>query len=138
MGMYTEILFRAEMVQDWAEDPKVKLAIETLSGSDYPYVEDGQRHLLPDHPFFDCPRWQSISRCESYYFPLGNHNGWVYDFQGGYYWSFRANLKNYDGEIAQFFDWIDPYLRGLKGEFIGYSLYEEGDSPTLYFKGGAK
>ena len=136
MGMYTEILFRAEMVQNWAEDPKVKMAIETLSVVESPYIEDGQRSLLPDHPFFDCHRWQLLSRCDSYYFPFGNHNNWVHDHQGGYYWSFRANLKNYDDEIAQFFDWIDPYLREPEGEFLGYSLYEEDNSPSLYFKGG--
>ena len=138
MGMYTEILFRAEMVQNWSEDPKVKLAIDTLSKSYSPYIEDDQRHLLPSHPLFDCDRWQSLSRCGSYYFPLGNHNEWVPDFQGGYYWSFRANLKNYSGEIEHFFDWVDPYLRELTGGFIGYSLYEEGNSPTMYFKGGVK
>ena len=136
MGMYTEILFRAEMVPNWAEDPKVKFAIETLSSEHNPYLEDGHRNLLPDHELFDCDRWQSLSWGGSYYFPHGNHNEWVHDSQGGYYWSFRANLKNYSDEIDKFFDWIDPYVREAQGAFLGYSLYEEGDAPVLRFKKG--
>ena len=136
MGMYTEILFRAEMVPNWAEDPKVKLALRTLSLEDHVYLEDEHRNLLPDHELFDCDRWQSLSWCSSYYFPQGNHNEWVRDSQGGYYWSFRANLKNYSDEIDKFFDWIDPYIYETEGTFLGYSLYEQEEIPTPRFKKG--
>ena len=135
MGMYTDILFRAEIKPDWADDPKVKLAFETLSLDMSPRVDDRDRHLLPGHEFFDCDRWQSLSWCSSYYFPASNHNVWEHEEPTGLTsWSFRANLKNYDDEIAKFFDWVDPYVNGADGDFLGYSLYEEGNTPTLYFK----
>lgn len=54
-------------------------------------------------------------------------------------WAFmlHANLKNYDGEIAKFFDWIDPYVEGSEGDYMGYSLYEEtepNEPPRSFFK----
>ncbi|MET4703074.1 hypothetical protein [Frigoribacterium sp. UYMn621] len=133
MGMYTEINFRAEMVPEWANDPKVGMAFTALrEGSGY----GTPREILPEHEFFDCDRWASVASCGSYYFPLGNHNEWVHDYQGGYYWSFRANLKNYDDEINKFFDWVDPYIREGEGTFLGYSLYEQGNQPIHFFKKG--
>jgi hypothetical protein len=50
---------------------------------------------------------------------------------------FHANLKNYDDEIAKFFDWIDQYVEGSEGDFLGYSLYEETEPeqpPWCFFK----
>ena len=136
MGMYTEILFRAEMVPNWDEDEKVRRAVSIMRNT---YTEEPpERELLPDHPLFDCPRWALLATCNSYYFPLANHEVWEDDYQGGKYWSFRANIKNYDGEIGKFFDWIDPYIRDSGGEFVGYELYEEDTTPTLHFKGGPR
>jgi hypothetical protein len=46
----------------------------------------------------------------------------------------EANLKNYDGEIEAFLDYIKPYL--VKTEYpklIGYFIYEEEYLPTLIY-----
>ena len=49
---------------------------------------------------------------------------------------FRHSLKNYNSEIELFFDWVTQHVRygggGGSRDFIGYSLYEEGE-PILYF-----
>lgn len=133
MGMYTEIFFRVELQSSWAEDVRVKNAIAAIRGDTPSYL---QRADLPEHEFFDSHRWSMISTGSSYYFPFANHDVWEEDpNQKGIYWSFRANLKNYDGEISKFFDWIDPYIYGNKGEFIGYELYEDADVPSLRFHG---
>lgn len=41
-------------------------------------------------------------------------------------------LKNYDSEIEEFLDWLEPYI-GTEG-FIGYMRYEEWEDPTLHMK----
>lgn len=54
----------------------------------------------------------------------------------GLYVSFRSSLKNYDGEIEAFFDWVTPHVvnSGAPGRvFIGYSLSEDATEPTLYY-----
>ena len=46
----------------------------------------------------------------------------------------RNDLKNYDDEIEKFFDWLNTLNFGCEGDFIGYSLYEEENTPTIYNK----
>jgi hypothetical protein len=125
MGMYTEIFFRAEVDEEAYE------AIQAIHNND--------AHPWPDHPFFNCARFDMVTRCSSYYFPGANHyTAEVDDTYTGrtYYVSFRANLKNYDDEIAKFFDWVTPHCRDRVYEktFIGYSQYEEDDEPKLFYK----
>jgi hypothetical protein len=121
MGMYTEIFFRAEVDEEAAQ------IIKKLGRED---VWD-----WPDHEFFRAPRFTMVTSCSSYYFPQANHFVVEYDdIAKAWSVSFRANLKNYDNEIEKFFDWVDPHVRMGDGEFIGYSLYEEDEAPTLRFK----
>lgn len=47
----------------------------------------------------------------------------------------KGDLKNYNGEIQAFFDWIKPYVHGCKGDFIGYYKSEDYQSPTLVYLG---
>lgn len=44
---------------------------------------------------------------------------------GPWYLHARTYIKNYNAELEQFFNWIGPYLRTQKGEFIGYSVHDE-------------
>jgi hypothetical protein len=123
MGMYTEVFFRAEVSEE---------AARILH-----HIHDGTDFVAPNHVFFTLPRFTSVVRGTSFYFPGANH--FVVDEsqnEAGVCVSFRSNLKNYDGEIEAFFDWIDPHVVGFGGEFIGYSLYEESDTPTLFHKKG--
>ena len=123
MGMYTEIFFRAEV------DAEVVAVINTLN--DYGKTD------WPDHEFFRCPRFRGIAHGGSYCFPQANHCFVEYDEHvKAFFVSFRANLKNYDDEIEKFFDWVSPHVGGEPGDFIGYSLYEEAETPTLHYKAG--
>ena len=123
MGMYTEVFFRAEVSEDAAA------ILEAM--------HQGEQFVVPDHEFFRTPRFDSLTNCGSYYFPGADH--FVAEkraFDKGWCVSFRSNLKNYNGEIGKFFDWVDPYVIAAPGEFIGYSLYEESETPTLFHKKG--
>ena len=120
MGMYTEIFFRAEVDE---------YAFTTLRS-----LSEGRRPGDDPHPLWLDDRCESLPRGGSCYFPSANHFAAEReDFGFGppsFHASFRGNLKNYDGTIEAFFDWVAPHLadRG----FVGYSLYEEDDRPTAY------
>lgn len=89
----------------------------------------------PDHPLFDCKRWQWLGTCSSAYFPAGARSSLsTADQWSGPVLVMFANLKNYDDEIAKFFDWIDPYLCTPPGGFVGYSLFEYDTTPVIYHK----
>jgi hypothetical protein len=93
---------------------------------------------LPDHAFFKCPRWSLIGICSSFYHhPKAMSDYWTGhgddDDRGGYIFS-RSDLKNYDGEIDHFLDWVMPYIDETEGHCIGWEWYEEDESPTLLFK----
>lgn len=123
MGMYTEVFFRA-YVDEAAADVLQRL-------------RNGKLASAPDHPFFSTERCSAVVNGGSSYFPDANHFVVTGPALGGQFSvSFRANLKNYDDEIGKFFDWVQPHVFGFEGDFIGYTLYEEDDVPTLIYKIG--
>jgi hypothetical protein len=128
MGMYTEIFMRGELRGD--------LPAETMSMLRYLAGEkDGEVPPLPDHPFFQCDRWDYIGTMNSAYFPFESRSAVVKSgWHTGHDIVIHSQLKNYDGEIEKFFDWIDPLLHMGEGAFLGYSLYEEAERPTIYQK----
>lgn len=124
MGMYTEFYFRAFLKEeaselaDWLESEKPWEGVK-----------------FDDHEFFSCARWVSI-------FCSG---GAVYQhshpkifrrvpYSGECELFIHSSLKNYCSEIDQFLDWIRPFVSDRYGDmFLGYTLYEEDDVPTLHF-----
>jgi len=131
VGMYTEIFFRATLVRDIPNE--VLAPIRAMLGQVEVDPDD-----LPDHPLFECPRWDMLACSSSYYFPDHTPSGLsMDDIRKAWSLYLNADLKNYDDEIAKFFNWIDPYIDAAPGEFLGYSLYEDVDPetpPTPYFK----
>lgn len=130
MGMYTEIYARGTLKKDTpAEVVEVLLA-----------MAGGHRNAdaaLPEHELFKCPRWEVLGCGASAYFPATVSKVYRDDYSKNWAFLFHANLKNYDGEIAKFFDWIDQHVEGIEGEYLGYSMYEEtepGQPPTSFFK----
>ena len=127
MGMYTELHFNAELKQDTPEE-----VIAILDG-----MVSAKEHTsgtLPSHPLFDTPRWEYMLRCDSYYFDADTHSTLRYDdITKSYYLCIRCNLKNYDGEIEKFIDWIKPYCDKYPGDFLGFYRYEETETPTLVY-----
>lgn len=131
MGMYTEIFFRATLIKDIPDE--VLAPIRAMLGQIEVDPDD-----LPDHPLFECPRWDMLGQGSSYYFPQHAASGVTHDeIRKAYGLALNADIKNYHEEIAKFFDWIDPYVDAAPGEFLGYELYEDvepGTPPASYFK----
>lgn len=130
MGMYTEIYVKIEFKSNLPEE--VVTALQWLNGDSEGEV------VLPDHPFFKLPRAGMVLSCSSYYHqPRATCNLWFDEIGNSWYLCSRADLKNYDGEIDAFFDWVKPYAASSAGRtFIGYYLYEEDDEPTLVYVEG--
>jgi len=121
MGMYTEIFFRAEVDE---------YAFNIIRSA----IDEGRLPADDGHPFFTKPRAEMVFTGGGAYFPGARHS--IAEHEGyhqAYYVSFRADLKNYDGEIEAFFDWVTPHVAEHHRGFIGYSLYEEFETPTLYY-----
>ena len=126
MGMYTEFHYNAELKQDIPEE--VRAVLEFMVGN------LDQEPSTPDHPLFaEGTRWRFMLRCDSYYFDADTHSTLRDDRQGGSYLCIRCNLQNYADEIEKFCDWVRPYIDKFEGEFLGFSRYEETETPTLIF-----
>lgn len=131
MGMYTEVFFREEITNEAAR------VVEAIRQGVTP--EGG----YPDHELFRTSRFSMLFGGGSAYFPGESEYRLTPAVEDEYarygpdadQWSIlslRTSLKNYDGEIEKFFDWIGPHTRADAGGFLGYSLYEEDDTPTLF------
>jgi hypothetical protein len=128
MGMYTELNCAFELMKD---TPDAVIAI-------LKHMLDQRNPLparMPSHPFFRTERWDMIFTCSSYYFAAcrAQTDMWLDEVDRRYHVMIRANLKNYDGEIGKFIDWITSYIDALEGDFIGYSRYEDTETPTLIY-----
>ena len=126
MGMYTEIVANFALKENVPSE--VITILQYLVGD-----QENRPTKLPDHDFFKCNRWAATLMMSSYYFmPISNSILHHDEPNSTWYLSSRSDLKNYDGEIEKFFDWIDPYVDALNGEFLGYSRYEESLEPILF------
>lgn len=130
MGMYTEIYLKVSLKHDTPEEV-INILKHMVDDEDYTYIEVDAK--LPKHPLFNTHRWDFMLCCSSYYhIPFSTMELRYDEISKSYYLTGRADLKNYDGEIDKFFDWIRPYCE-YPDEFIGYSLYEEDKKPKLYY-----
>lgn len=130
MGMYTEIYARGTLRKSTPQG--VVDILKRMAGHASP--EDMP---LPDHELFKTYRWDVLGCGASAYFPATLSSVYQDDYSKNWAFMLHANLKNYDGEIGKFFDWIDQYVEGGEGEYLGYSMYEEtepGEAPQSYFK----
>jgi hypothetical protein len=130
MGMYTELRFAAKLKKD---TPKQVIHILTK-------MADGQKLgglETPSHPLFGTSRWEGMLVTDSYYFSADTQSTIRYDqTAGAYYLTIQCNLKNYDGEIEKFVEWVMPYVDATEGEHLGHTRYESNDIPDmLYAKG---
>ena len=118
MGMYTELVLKVEVKKQLP--PEVEEVLQFLfNGGPKP-------ELTPNHPFFDTERWTHIGNMSSYY-----HTPWTTSkYKESYIFS-RSDLKNYNGEIGKFIDWLRPYLGKYQGDCLGWEWYEEEEMPTL-------
>jgi hypothetical protein len=123
MGMYTEIYVNVDLKKDTPDNViKVLKVMCDMGGSDEKVLES-----YPD-------RWGGLFYSGSYYTP----NTWCHsltfdDISNKWSLLGKGDIKNYEGEIQKFFEWIIPYVDGCPGDFIGYSRYEVDREPTLVF-----
>jgi hypothetical protein len=132
--MYTEFHFNASLKRD--VPPVVvatlQLMVDQPTGMDWP--EPQADEPLLQHRLFTSTRWHYMLACDSYYFDADTHSTLRFDdIWKCYYLCIRTNLKNYEGEIEAFIDWIMPYLDKEDGNFLGFSRYEETETPTLIY-----
>lgn len=124
MGMYTELVLKCQIKEDAPADVKSVIA-HMFCGDDAP-------EKLPDHPFFGLTRWNFIGSCSSFYHhPEAVNSCPKFDYTESQYIFSRSDIKNYDGEIESFIDWLKPYIDAPEGQCIGWSWYEEEQQPTL-------
>jgi hypothetical protein len=128
VGMYTQIKVDCALASDVPAD-----VVQVLQ-----YLASGKTFFdpdfdLPNHEFFKCDRWKVILCMSSAYFDDDTTASLV-SFDGRWRLLGCANLKNYGGEIAQFFDWLQPYVDADVGDAIGCYRYEEDDDETFVVK----
>lgn len=131
MGMYTEVVVKCDL--------KPRLTNVELAALKFLFSDGPEPSELPDHRFFSLPRWMCIGRDSSYYhIPEAlNHYDPDDDIDRGAYLFSRSDLKNYDGEIEAFFDWLRPLVdKYCDKTCIGWMWYEEDEEPTLVYVGG--
>lgn len=123
MGMYTEIYINVDLKEDTPED--IIDALKVMCG------ESDTDSAIQGKP----ERWRYLFNNGSYYTPSTSCANLTYDHISKQ-WSLlgKGDIKNYENEIEQFFEWIMPYIDGKPGDFIGYTRYEEYQQPELIFK----
>jgi|TARA_R110000782_G_scaffold144735_1_gene237574 hypothetical protein len=123
MGMYTELIFGAELKSDTPID--VINTLKYLVGDiDIPsnllYTED-RNPLMGGSYYFGVNT--SVTKM---YFD-GISDAWVL--------SSRANIKNYGNEIETFLEWIKPFISQGSGnrEMYAIVIYEDQEIPSIYY-----
>lgn len=118
MGMYTELVLKCDLNYNLTEEQT--LILNWL-------LKEGDKPVqLPDHPFFHTPCGDMIGKSCSFYHHPESIVSWTDD-----YLFIRIDIKNYDGEITKFVDWLKPILNHVEGDCIGWSWCEEESTPTL-------
>lgn len=127
--MYTELIFGATLKENTPEDVidtlRYMWGLTTEKPDNYPWDEDSRLNYLVD--------------CSSYYFGVSTPvklmcfdkitSKWVL--------SSRSNIKNYNGEIDTFLNWIEPYIDSGSGSMNMYAIVmpEENKEPIIYYYG---
>lgn len=119
MGMYTEIFVNADLKKETPQE-----VIDVLSAM---CEKDHEAECLSDKP----SRWAYLFNNGSCYLPMTECGKLAHcRILGQYSLLAKGDIKNYNGEIEEFFDFIRPWC---EGEFIGYYRYEEDRDPTLVY-----
>ena len=123
--MYTEIYINVDLKKETPDD-----VIQVLKAMCFMLPDQECSEVLVDYP----DRWCCLFSNMSYYTPSTQCRYLRFDSITDR-WSLlgKGDIKNYNGEIEKFFEWIMPHIDGDPGEFIGYSRYEEDYEPTLMF-----
>lgn len=124
MGMYTGLILDCYLKEEtWWAWWEIFLYLTDPKNNPRPPT-------LPKHPFFECERWHQIGGCGSAYleddFPPNSTFRDLGDDQ--YHLHISCSLKNYDGEIERFLEWIEKYIDKFR---YGWLRYEECKLRTI-------
>jgi hypothetical protein len=126
MGMYTELIFGAQLNKDTPVE-----VIESLKYMIGEIKEKPNNFALPEGSF----EW--LFQGGSYYFAINEsvNKMWLDNIDKCYHISTRSNIKNYGNEIEKFLEWIKPYIVGGSGnrEMYAITMYEDSDLPNIYY-----
>ena len=133
MGMYTELHLNAKIREDTCSQDLAIL--EYMTREDDGAVK--KPDFVPSHRLFSTRGWEWML-IGGAYFPADPHTTFRHDrHYGCYRLCIRCSLKNYDGEIEAFVDWLRPLIKGDDGDptcaLLGFMRYEESRKPTLIF-----
>lgn len=134
MGMYTELILGCRLSKD-----APKILTDSLD-----YVINGKEDDLVSEEVKDfVVKYDLGYLCHSasYYFGQCLPTSlFCYDkISKQWVLSIRSNLKNYEGQIENFLDYISEYVTkgsGYENEIYAYVQYEEDAFPTIYSKEG--
>jgi len=133
MGMYTALSLGVELRKD--VPPQVIELLRYMVGDSKnpPWLSLVNHDAANErHPFFSCPRWGFMLRCDSYYFDWDTRFTLRHDaIANAYFLSGVCNLENYDQEIENFLDWLNPFIAESVDGYIGWTMYEEVEFPTI-------
>lgn len=126
MGMYTELIFGAELKKDTPNE-----VIEALK-----YMLGEIKTKPTNFPLPDGICEWLFQGC-SYYFAINKavSKMWLDNIDKCYHISTRSNIKNYKNEIEIFLEWIEPYINSGSGSRNMYAIviHEEQNEPTIYY-----
>lgn len=127
MGMYTELIFGATLKEN--TPTYVTQALDYVINTNVNLSDEAKQ-------FIDEYSLPKLIWCTSYYFGAHvNKPSCEFDtISNRWCISFRANCKNYQGEIEKFIEFIKPYVDYGSGPTNIFAIvqYEESDYPTLY------
>lgn len=125
--MYTELIFGASLKSDTPNE-----VIEALK-----YMLGETEEKPKDFPLPD-GRCEWLFQGGSYYFGVSSPVNKLFfdEVTKNYTLSTRSNIKNYESEIEEFLNWIEPYIEFGSGNKDMYAIviYEDEEEPTIYYK----
>lgn len=128
MGMYTEIIFGAELKRDTPKN--IIDIIQKLVDGNEEEVEE-----IINHPFFFDERIWFMNSAGAYFIdpypPRFTYN----EYTKSWTLHFRTSIKNYSGTINKFLDWIKPYISYGSGTNNFYAIVtnEQEKEPKIYY-----
>lgn len=126
MGLYTELIFGAELKKDTPNE-----VIESLKYMLGEIENKPANFPLPDG------RCERLFKSVSYHFAISNsvNKMWFDNIDNRWHLSTRSNIKNYRQEIQTFLEWIKPYIYSGSGgrDMYAIVIHEEQDEPTVHY-----
>lgn len=123
MGYYTKFHLEGELNE--LGNREAAHIIQKLLDS--PSDSDG----WPDHQFFSLDRRHMLRSSSYYHLPFST--SFLREAgEGGLYFLFNCDLKNYEDEIELFLSWLAPYV----DEAVGFSRGEGFDLSPIYIRFG--